>query len=235
MRAWSRYTAMLFVTLSLGALAVACGEGGAVPRDELQAQIQTPALSLPPTTRPTIQLTPAPPTVAPPPPDPTAAAAASYRAWMEEARLLHPYAESLEHMWAVMLCESSGDATVVAWPYHGLFQYSAETWGGAWNPYREQPILDPRAQIFATARAWQDGHQSWWGCYGVAASGRRLWPLAVEGLQHGVEDRRRQQVGVGRRLVDAQGDGDAALGGVPEGRAEAAETADVAVDQGRGV
>jgi hypothetical protein len=85
---------------------------------------------------------------------------------MEEARALHPYGEPVEQMWSVMICESSGDASVVAAGlYHGLFQYSAETWAGAWNPYRDQPILDPRAQIFATAKAWQDGHQSWWGCY----------------------------------------------------------------------
>jgi len=117
----------------------------------------------PPAARPEPPALPTPVPTAPL--DPTAATAASYRAWMEEARLLHPYAESLEQMWAVMLCESSGNAGVIAGPYHGLFQYSAETWFGDWNPYREQPILDPRAQIFATAKAWQDGRQGWWGCY----------------------------------------------------------------------
>jgi hypothetical protein len=88
-----------------------------------------------------------------------------YRIWMEEARALHPYPEPLEAMWAVMLCESSGVADMVAGPYHGLFQYLDSTWAGEWNPYRDSPILDPRAQIFATAKAWQDGNQGWWGCY----------------------------------------------------------------------
>ena len=99
-------------------------------------------------------------------PDPAAATFATYRAWMEEARTLHPYPESVEAMWAVMICESSGNAAVVAAGHHGLFQYSPETWGGSWNPYRDQSILEPRAQIFATAKAWQDGYQTWWGCYG---------------------------------------------------------------------
>jgi hypothetical protein len=88
-----------------------------------------------------------------------------YRAWMDEARIRHPYSESVEQMWEVMLCESSGDPDLVAGPYHGLFQYAQETWAGDWNPYRDRPILDPQAQIFATAKAWHDGYQSWWGCY----------------------------------------------------------------------
>ncbi len=88
-----------------------------------------------------------------------------YRIWMEEARTAHPYTESVEHMWNVMICESSGNPEVVAGSYYGLFQYSSDTWGGEWNPYRDQPILDAHAQIFATAKAWQDGHQTWWGCY----------------------------------------------------------------------
>jgi hypothetical protein len=84
---------------------------------------------------------------------------------MDEARLRHPYGESVEQMWDVMICESSGDPSVVAGAHHGLFQYSLETWSGDWNPYRDSPILDPQAQIFATAKAWHDGYQSWWGCY----------------------------------------------------------------------
>jgi hypothetical protein len=101
----------------------------------------------------------APPTATPA--DPLTA----YRSLMEDARAAHPYPETVEHMWNVMMCESKGDPGMVAWPYHGLFQYLPETWSGDWNPYREQPILDARAQIFATAKAWQDGNQSWWGCY----------------------------------------------------------------------
>jgi hypothetical protein len=68
-------------------------------------------------------------------------------------------------MWELMICESSGNPGVIAGSYHGLFQYDAATWAGEWNPYRDQPILDPRAQIFATAKAWHDGNQHWWGCY----------------------------------------------------------------------
>jgi hypothetical protein len=83
---------------------------------------------------------------------------------MEEARALYPYAESIEAMWGLMICESSGNPEVVAGPYHGLFQYDSATWSGEWNPYRDSSILDPRAQIFATAKAWHDGHQGWWGC-----------------------------------------------------------------------
>jgi hypothetical protein len=153
---------------ALAALLLACGAEASAP--PTTAPWTVTAAALPP-----LALTPSPPTPTTPPPtpapaptpplDPTAAAAAAYRAWMEEARALHPYVESVEQMWAVMICESSGDAAVVAGAHQGLFQYSAETWGGAWNPYRDLPILDPRAQIFATAKAWQDGHQSWWGCY----------------------------------------------------------------------
>jgi hypothetical protein len=84
---------------------------------------------------------------------------------MAEARALHPYGDSLDVMWQVMLCESSGEAGQVANLYYGLFQYLPSTWAGEWNPYRDSPILDPRAQIFATAKAWQDGNQGWWGCY----------------------------------------------------------------------
>ena len=90
-----------------------------------------------------------------------------YRAWMEEARRKHPYPESVERMYSVMICESGGQATIVnpAGPYTGLFQYSAQTWNDDWNEYRDEGILDPRAQIFATALAWQRGMQGHWGCY----------------------------------------------------------------------
>ncbi len=90
-----------------------------------------------------------------------------YRSWISEARATHPYPESEEHMHAVMVCESEGEATAVnpAGPYSGLFQYSAATWNADWNTYRNENILDPRAQIFATALAWSNGMQSHWGCY----------------------------------------------------------------------
>lgn len=110
------------------------------------------------------------PAATPAPPAPLAAPAATtaldqYRAWMVEARDRHPYAESVEAMWQVMLCESSGNPNAAADVHQGLFQYDSATWVGDWNPYRDQPILDPRAQIFATAKAWHDGKQGWWGCY----------------------------------------------------------------------
>jgi hypothetical protein len=88
-----------------------------------------------------------------------------YRAWMQEARALHPYSDPIDVMWQVMLCESSGQPGLVASSYYGLFQYQQTTWAGEWNPYRDSSILDPRAQIFATAKAWQDGNQHWWGGY----------------------------------------------------------------------
>jgi hypothetical protein len=70
-------------------------------------------------------------------------------------------------MYAVMMCESRGQAALVnsAGPYTGLFQYSTATWKSAWNQYRDQSVLDARAQIFATALAWQMHMQGQWGCY----------------------------------------------------------------------
>lgn len=111
--------------------------------------------------------TPVPPSS--PVPSATPAAYATpleqFRSWMEEARATHPYPDTVEVMWEVMMCESSGDPQVVTGANQGLFQYDATTWTGDWNPYRNQPILDPHAQIFATAKAWADGNQRWWGCY----------------------------------------------------------------------
>lgn len=102
---------------------------------------------------------------------PTAPAAASsptqYRQWMEEARKTYPYAESLNKMWNVMMCESGGNprASGGAGAWLGLFQYVPGTWAGLWNPYRTSSIWDARAQIFATAKAWSIGMQSAWSCY----------------------------------------------------------------------
>lgn len=92
---------------------------------------------------------------------------AQYRTWIHEARLAHPYSDSEDRMYALMLCESRGQATIVSGAGHsGLFQYSAATWRAAWNSYRDENILDPRAQIFATALAFQRNMQSQWGgCY----------------------------------------------------------------------
>ena len=87
-----------------------------------------------------------------------------YRRWMEEARATHPYSDTVDLMWQVMLCESSGNPDAVGpGGLQGLFQYQPDTWARDWNPYRSEAINDARAQIFATAKAWSDGNQSWWG------------------------------------------------------------------------
>ncbi len=92
---------------------------------------------------------------------------AQYRQWMEEARAMHPYRESIDKMWSVMMCESGGNPSASggggAWL--GLFQYSPSTWRGSWNPYRTASILDAKSQIFATAKAWSLGMQRAWTCY----------------------------------------------------------------------
>jgi hypothetical protein len=90
-----------------------------------------------------------------------------YRTWMAQAREKHPYPQTLDKMWRVMMCESSGNAYAVSpsGTYKGLFQYHPNTWSGSWNPYRGSRIWDAKAQIFATARAWSIGMQSHWSCY----------------------------------------------------------------------
>ena len=171
--------------LAAGLILAGCG-GAAVPPTPLptlgpvlsappaggaQADVMQ-ARGLPATVAPTAVLLA---TVAPglpggsPTPGATAAPAGGdpqtqYRRWMEEARTKHPYAASVDAMWHVMMCESSGNPTIQgAGDLTGLFQYQPSTWSGAWNPYRDQPITDARAQIFATAKAWSDGYQQWWG------------------------------------------------------------------------
>ncbi len=98
---------------------------------------------------------------------PDAATLKQYRTWIGEARDKHAYAETTDRMYAVMMCESGGRAAVVnpAGPYKGLFQYSPLTWNGPWNTYRNDGILDAKAQIFATALAWSLKMQRHWGCY----------------------------------------------------------------------
>ena len=87
--------------------------------------------------------------------------------WIAQARAKHPYTDSEQRMFDVMMCESGGNAEIVnqAGPYSGLFQYSTGTWKGTWNDYRTENIYDAKAQIFATAQAWQKGMQRQWGCY----------------------------------------------------------------------
>ncbi len=90
-----------------------------------------------------------------------------YRAWIAQARQEHPYADSEQRMYSVMMCESKGESGLVARSggYSGLFQYSPSLWKSSWNTYRDQGILDAKAQIFATALAWHNHLQSQWGCY----------------------------------------------------------------------
>ena len=98
---------------------------------------------------------------------------AQYRAWMVDAKRIYPYPQSVDKMWRVMMCESSGMPGAVggggAWL--GLFQYAPTTWRGYWNPYRNASIWDARSQIYATAKAWCIGMQSHWSCY-YKTSGR---------------------------------------------------------------
>lgn len=93
---------------------------------------------------------------------------AQYRAWISDARAQHPYPQSEARMFDVMMCESGGNPSIVnpAGPYTGLFQYATGTWNGDWNTYRDQGMTNARAQIFATALAWNLNMQSHWGCFG---------------------------------------------------------------------
>ena len=90
-----------------------------------------------------------------------------YRQWMEEARAMYPYKQTIDKMWSVMMCESGGNARASGGGgrWLGLFQYAPGTWGGSWNPYRRESIWDAKSQIFATAKAWSIGMQSHWSCY----------------------------------------------------------------------
>lgn len=97
----------------------------------------------------------------------TANRLAQYRAWMVEAKAMYPYPQSIDKMYRVMMCESSGNpkASGGRGAWLGLFQYARGTWGGRWNPYRNNNIFDAKSQIFATAKAWSIGMQSHWSCY----------------------------------------------------------------------
>lgn len=90
-----------------------------------------------------------------------------YEQWIHEARALYPYPEPADKMYRVMMCESGGDPRAVGGGgrWFGLFQYVPGTWRGAWNPERSADLFDAKAQIFATARAWNIGKQHEWSCY----------------------------------------------------------------------
>lgn len=148
-------------------LLAACGASSRAPAELPTANVRLSAPA-PALLRPAAPPNPGLPSLSTPAASPAPSPATpleQYRTWMAAAREQYPYPEPLEHMWALMICESSGQPDVVAGENYGLFQYNPATWAGEWNPYRGQPILDPQAQIFATAKAWYDGNQGWWGCY----------------------------------------------------------------------
>src|SRR5437762_5185744 len=101
----------------------------------------------------------------------TSANLAQYKAWMADAKKMYPYRQSLDKMYRVMMCESTGNARASggggAWL--GLYQYAPRTWHGSWNPYRYNSIYDAKSQIYATAKAWSIGMQSHWSCYYITA------------------------------------------------------------------
>src|SRR5215210_260614 len=72
---------------------------------------------------------------------------AQYRAWMTEAKKLYPYPQSVDKMYRVMMCESSGNprASGGRGAWLGLFQYAPRTWRGSWNPYRNSSIWDAKS------------------------------------------------------------------------------------------
>ena len=94
-----------------------------------------------------------------------------YRVWMADAKRIYPYPQSLDKIYRVMMCESSGNprASGGGGAWLGLFQYAPTTWRGSWNPYRTSSIYDAKAQIYATARAWSIGMQGQWSCYYITA------------------------------------------------------------------
>jgi hypothetical protein len=68
-----------------------------------------------------------------------------------------------EGLYRLMLAESGGSAAASNGVDMGLFQYSAATWKGAWNPWHAASIFDGGAQIKATALAIHLGSgPSWW-------------------------------------------------------------------------
>ena len=129
------------------------------------AACATKPAAAPAPAKPAASATPAPGTK--PTASPDAATLKQYRTWIAEARDKYAYTETSDRMYAVMMCESGGRAAIVnpAGPYKGLFQYSPLTWNGPWNTYRNDGILDAKAQIFATALAWSLKMQRQWGCY----------------------------------------------------------------------
>jgi uncharacterized protein YgiM (DUF1202 family) len=134
-----------------------------------------PKAPVPTPTAKTVRATPTTPTTPNRPATPTAGVApagaastrAQYRQWMEEARAMYPYRESIDKMWSVMMCESGGNpgASGGGGAWLGLFQYAPSTWRGSWNPYRSSSIWDAKSQIYATAKAWSIGMQRAWTCY----------------------------------------------------------------------
>lgn len=140
------------------------GNREAPPQAEPVSQVETPA--------PTATPRPAPTATPRPANNGSGSSTTSqYRQWMEEARAMYPYPQDTDKMWRVMQCESGGNpnASGGGGRYLGLFQYAPGTWGGSWNPYRNESIWDAKSQIFATAKAWSIGMQNQWSCYYITA------------------------------------------------------------------
>ena len=72
--------------------------------------------------------------------------------------------EAVDWALRVAFCESTFNPLADNGTSCGLYQYLPATWEGSWNPYRDYSIWDWRAQVKATAVAYQLGKQGWWVC-----------------------------------------------------------------------
>jgi uncharacterized protein YraI len=146
--------------------------GWAMARYLVQAESPASSREAPPQAEPASETRPAP-AATPTPRSTSTGGTSQYRQWVEEARVMYPYAQDTDKMWRVMMCESGGNpnASGGGGRWLGLFQYAPGTWAGGWNPYRANSIWDAKSQIFATAKAWSIGMQSAWSCFYIT-SGR---------------------------------------------------------------
>src|SRR5438132_2483332 len=67
-----------------------------------------------------------------------------YITWMQDAKRLYPYPQTLDKMYRVMMCESTGNARASGGGglWLGLIHYAPTTWRASWNPYRTSSIWD---------------------------------------------------------------------------------------------
>ena len=95
---------------------------------------------------------------------------ANAREWSEEEIIQIIRAAARRHnqpfrdLLRVARCESNLDPRAYnpAGPYYGLFQFLRSTFD--WTPYRDQSIYSPRANAYAAAWMWQQGHRDHWAC-----------------------------------------------------------------------